>query len=434
MGQFWPENIEPSLCDVVYYGYGNIHRDSYEVCSWDPVFDLGPQDAGVLACEDEGQVGEHDGIRRTLDLKKDNPDMKILYSVGSWNAGGLIFSEMVKTQERRISFIASVTKFLNYFGFDGLDLDWQYPCLDQSTGQPTDPEDKIRLTALVEEIKTAFAGTGLILSMTAAAEPLRAEKYYELDKLPHYVDWFNILSFDYSGFWDGFTGLDQPLYGKWDERFPGLQHFQLNIHDTVQFYLSKGVSASQLNIGIHTGNKAFRLVGPAHGDPGVYCPAIQAPPLPFSQIEGWLTYYEVLQLLHNDTIQCDGWEGVEPGLDHWVVHDHDHGNIDKCYLAPYAYQGEFWISYEDPSSVGVKMRYANQYGLLGAFIYTIESDDFIGLFGQKKFGLLSAMNDGLESGDELSEDEIHGAAMENMVCGDDYARCRASLSPTQSLP
>ena len=92
--------------------------------------------------------------------------LKILYSVGSWKAGGLIFSEMVKTRERRSKFVASVVKFLNYFGFDGVDLDWQYPTLDQSTGKPTDPDDKVRLTALAQELRSAFSTTGLILTIT----------------------------------------------------------------------------------------------------------------------------------------------------------------------------------------------------------------------------------------------------------------------------
>ena len=44
MGQFWPEDIDTSLCDVIYYGFGTLLNETYEVCSWDPVFDLGPDD------------------------------------------------------------------------------------------------------------------------------------------------------------------------------------------------------------------------------------------------------------------------------------------------------------------------------------------------------------------------------------------------------
>ena len=201
MGQFWPEDIDTSLCDVIYYGFGTILNNTYEVCTWDPVFDLGPPDQGdttIQNCvgEDPGKGGEHDGIRRTMALKETKPNLKILFSVGSWKAGGWIFSQMVKTKETRSNFVKSVTQFLNYFGFDGLDLYWLYPTLDLYTGQPTDPEDKTRLTFLVQELKTAFASDGLVLTVAAAADPSKAENAYELNKLVEYVDWFNVLCLD----------------------------------------------------------------------------------------------------------------------------------------------------------------------------------------------------------------------------------------------
>ena len=40
VGEFWPEDIDVDLCDVIYYGFGNVLNDTYEVCSWDPWFDL----------------------------------------------------------------------------------------------------------------------------------------------------------------------------------------------------------------------------------------------------------------------------------------------------------------------------------------------------------------------------------------------------------
>ena len=431
MGQFWPEDIDPTLCDVVYYGFGTILNDTYEMCIWDPKFDLGPDDQGDLTvpyCVSGVDPGE-DGIRRTLALKEKNPDLKILFSVGSWPAGGWIFSEMVKTEENRSKFVSSVKTILKYFGFDGLDISWEYPGIDMLTGQPTDPQDKQRLTSLAKELKTAFADEEFLLTVATAADPRKA--HYELDRLAEYVDWFNIRSFDYSGAWDGFTGIDEPLYGKWEESFPDHEHYQFNVHETIQFYLQGGVPPEKVVLGIHAEGKSYILTDTSKEAPGVYCPAVGGPELTFSRREGWLTYYEVLQLFNNDTIDYPGWAGVEPGLDHWTVHDHAHGNVDMCYLTPYAYQGEYWISYEDQESVDVKARYANHYGLKGVFIFTVQSDDFIGQFGHEKYGLLSAMNKALVGGAGLTEAEIHGAASENKNCAPDYATCRERLTNSE---
>ena len=103
------------LCDVIYYGFGNVLNDTFEVCSWDPWFDMGPVDFGepsIKNCiqERDGDVWpagcttsagleycHYDGIRRTLALKEKNADLKVLFSVGGWTAGGWIFSQMAET-------------------------------------------------------------------------------------------------------------------------------------------------------------------------------------------------------------------------------------------------------------------------------------------------------------------------------------------------
>ena len=208
LGEFWPEDIDVSLCDVIYYGFGNVLNHTYEVCTWDPWFDMGPVDFGEKSikncvqerdgdvwtpgCTTEGGLPycEHDGIRRTLALKEKNPDLKVLFSVGGWTAGGWIFSDMAQTRERRQMFIQSAVHFMNYFGLDGIDLDWEFPAYDMLTGEPTGPLDREHFSLLMKEIDGAFKKQDppLLLTFAAAADPSKADNAYYLEEVHPYVD------------------------------------------------------------------------------------------------------------------------------------------------------------------------------------------------------------------------------------------------------
>ena len=440
IGEFWPEDIDVSLCDVIYYGFGNVLNDTYEVCSWDPWFDLsleidGP-DGTIKNCVQErdgiawppGCVTEagleycqHDGIRRTLKLKEKNPNLKVMFSVGGWTAGGWIFSQMVSTPENRLKFTQSIIHFLHYFKLDGLDLDWEYPGFDMLPEVPTDPEDKIHFTSLMKELYTAFQVEGFLLTFAGAPAPWRAELAYELEKIVDYFDWVNIMTYDYSGPWDNFTGIDAPLYGRWGEGFVGHPKYQFNIHETVQYYLDHGIPPEKIAMGIHTESKGWVLENNEKNS--LYCPGSASPNMTYSRQEGWLYYYEILQFWHNETMEDPFWNDVIPGRDSWTIYDKDAGNMDGCYLSPFMSQGKYWISYDDEYSVGVKTRYANQYGLRGAFVWEVDNDNFMGMYGKKPFTILSAIRDALVSGDLLEPHEILGNANDNMQCAPQAPFC-----------
>ncbi len=119
-------------------------------------------------------------------LKKDNPSLTVLVSVGGW-LWSTNFSDVALTHRSRGIFIQSVMDFLDRYQLDGLDVDWEYPGMP-GAGHLFRPEDKRNFTLLLKDLQTEFkrhagkAGHRLFSALTAGA----SQEYIahtELDRL-----------------------------------------------------------------------------------------------------------------------------------------------------------------------------------------------------------------------------------------------------------
>lgn len=75
-------------------------------------------------------------FKRFVNLKQRNPKVKTLIAIGGWNEGSEKYSKVVRDDNLRANFVKSVMAFLERFGFDGFDIDWEYP--NQRGGSPDD--------------------------------------------------------------------------------------------------------------------------------------------------------------------------------------------------------------------------------------------------------------------------------------------------------
>lgn len=198
-GKFEIEDIDPHLCSIVYYGFADLSNTTWEVDILDPWFDLYPTDSDCLRMhpDDPERWCNYGGYRNFTAMKSIRPQTKWMLSFGGWNAGSGDYSVCAADPIKRQSFINDAIRVVMEYGFDGVDLDWEYP----ADRLGSDPNDYVTYVDLVREFSEALHANGLFFTAALAAGYDKADKGYDVAAISQYYDLMNIMGYDYSGAW-----------------------------------------------------------------------------------------------------------------------------------------------------------------------------------------------------------------------------------------
>jgi chitinase len=178
-------------------------------------------------------------VAHLVDLKKKQPDLKILLSLGGWG-GCETCSDVFSTEEGRNTFSKSVKTILENTNTDGIDLDWEYPAIEGLPEHKYTPEDRHNFTLLVQNLRKEL-GNDYEISFAAGGYTEYLEKSIEWKEVMQVVDRVNLMSYDLTNGYSKITGHHTPLYST-------PQQIESTDHG-VRFLDSIGVPAHKIVIG-----------------------------------------------------------------------------------------------------------------------------------------------------------------------------------------
>jgi chitinase len=303
---------------------------------------------------DESSANGAGNFKQLRALRDAQPALRTLISVGGWTWSSQ-FSDAALSDASRSKFASSCVDFMVEHGFDGLDIDWEYPIGGGFDGNVARPEDKQNYTALLQAIRARMTAKQrelaraepYLLTIAAPAGPALLS-HLDSRSIASVVDWINVMAYDFHGSWESETGHNAPLIAGASDRATGF-----NVAAAIDGYLSAGVPSAKLVMGVPFYGRSFAGVS-AGASHGLYQSSTGAGPGTWEN--GVLDYHDLVA----HYIGAAGFTRYD----------------DAQAQVPYLFdpQRGVFISYDDPTSLAAKARHARNKALRGTMIWDLSSD------------------------------------------------------------
>ncbi|XP_013099261.1 chitinase-like protein Idgf2 isoform X3 [Stomoxys calcitrans] len=398
LGKLLNPDLELALqfCTHLVYGYCGIKHDTFQVFSLNEDLDI-----------NRHQFSE------VLSLKRKYPHIKVLLSIGGDKDVDPDhpnkYIELLEGERvRQTAFINTAYSMVRSYGFDGIDLAFQFPKNKPRkvhsdigmawkkfkkifTGDfivdPKAGEHKEQFTSLLRDLKNSLRPDGYMLTLTVLPN-VNSSWYFDVPAVSSFVDYINIAAFDFLTPERNPEEADftAPLYELYEQN--RLPHYNADFQ--IAYWLQQTCPANKLVLGMATYGRTWKLTSDSNASGGVpVVPATDgaADSGMQSQTPGLLSWPEICGKLPN--AKNAYLKGADAPLNRV-------GDPTKRYGA-YAYRladsnGEhgIWISYDDPEAAANKASYVHSKGLGGLSLFDLSYDDFRGLCNGDKYPILRA--------------------------------------------
>jgi chitinase len=318
---FTPDNVDANKLTHINYAFANISSDLK--------ISLGYPDIDAA------------NIKQLNLLKKINPKLKTIIAVGGWSWSGR-FSDAASTQNSRETFANSVVDFILKYGFDGVDIDWEYPVSGGLVTNTRRPEDKYNFTLLMKTLREkldargAIDGKHYVLSFAGAAGSWYANNT-QLGELSKYVDYANVMTYDIHGTWDSQTDFNAPLYSD------SATYQSVSVDTSIHSWLKAGFAKNKIVMGVPFYGYIYKAVD--NNNNGLNQTYSGGASISYANIAAnYLNTPEYTRYYH------------------------------AIARVPWLFNGSTFITYEDEQSMAEKAKYIKDNGLSGAMIWELSQD------------------------------------------------------------
>lgn len=367
------------MCTHLVYGYAGINAETFKV-------------APLISNE---ELDVNNGLyRQVTELKSKYPSLKVLLSVGGdadeWSDKHLA---LLESSTGRISFTNSINVWLKTYGFDGLDLAYQFPKVKPkkqrsglgsawysfkkvvgAAGKPVDEkseEHKNQFTSLVVELKNSFRLDKYELAVTVLPN-VNATLYLDVPSIKNYVDFITLAAFDVN------TPVRNPKEA--DYVAPTLSITDRNVEENVDFVstylIANGFAGNKIVVGLPTYGRAWKIEKDATitGSPPVAANG-PAPEAVQTRTQGLYSYPEICNMLLNE--HNKNLKGEHAPLRRIADPTKRYGVY--AFRLPDENGGYgVWVGYEDPESAGNKASFVKGKGLGGIALFDLSTEDIRG--------------------------------------------------------
>lgn len=372
---FTPEDLELTGMTHINFAFSFFDPSTFQIT---------PMDANSAAL-----------YARFTALKKKQPGLETWLSVGGWSFNDATntpntqnaFSNMVSSAGNRQAFISSLRNFMQTYGFDGVDIDWEYPAADDRGGVAA---DFANFPTFLAELRASF-GSGLGISTTLPSSYWYLQ-HFDLVNMEPSVDWFNFMSYDIHGVWDSSDVFVGPYIAP---------HTNLTeIENGLSLLWRVGIDPSKVVLGLGWYGRSFTLADPSCSTPNGVCQFTAGGNAgECTQSSGTLSNAEIKRILASG-VGVESYDAT--AAVRWLTWDTNQ-----------------WVSFDDGITMQQKLAAANSLCLGGVMIWSLDQDNTDGESMNDLLGIGTA-NGVTEAEAESFKEQMANATLQQAIASSCY--------------